>query len=217
MTKFEKNKGLGVVGIIIAFAVVIFAGGGGIYFYKTIYNLQPTTNNKTTEGIKQTMQTQVKTASSTESVDTTNWKTYKNTKKGYEISYPVDAEIYTADLSCVRIYTKEFGSVYIDSAGESEYPCGMPTGLGIEMIRSQDNITIADKQYPTSGWRKSDNSFSFLSSQSFIFGKISIVIGVGHYDRNDSKFWKDLGSLTDSEYQNALNSVKMIAATLKAN
>lgn len=143
------------------------------------------------------------------------WKIYTNTSKGYSISYPVDAKIDTSNLSCVRIDTKEFGSVAIN-AGSSN-PCGDPTGLGVGMISSEDTITIASKQYPTSGYRESDNGFSFFDFNSPISEKISVTYGVVHFDKSNPNNWKNLGALTYSEYQNALNSAKGIVSTFKTN
>ncbi len=145
--------------------------------------------------------------------ETANWQTYKNIEKGYSINYPTDASIDKNDLSCIRIDTKEFGSIYINVG--SSNPCGEPTGIGIGMIRVQDNITIAGKQYSTSGFRNSDNSNSFLSLGLTVGDKIFATYGVDHFDKSNSKNWKNLGALTGSDYQKALDSAKQILSPFK--
>lgn len=64
--KLKKQKGLGLIGIIIVIAVLAIAGGGGLYYRNrqlTTDNQQQTVDTKTTSGVKQTMQTQVRIAS----------------------------------------------------------------------------------------------------------------------------------------------------------
>ncbi|MDO8604009.1 MAG: hypothetical protein Q7K40_01185, partial [bacterium] len=131
---------------------------------------------------------------------TADWKTYTSTTKGYSISYPADAKIDTSNLSCVRIDTGEFGSVYINAG--SQNPCGEPTGIGLGNTKISENVTIGGKQYPASGFRADDNSNSFLSFS--LSGKIMITYGVSHS-----------GTLTNTEYQTAIDSAKKIVSTMK--
>ncbi len=136
------------------------------------------------------------------------WKTFINSSKGYALKYPADARIDTSDYSCVQIFTKEFGSVYLSSG--SMNPCGEPTGIGVGMIRTDDTIRIAGKQYPAIGYRENDNAYSF---DSFSFTRdIFVTYGVSHADKNGNS----IGSLTDAEYKKAFDSAKEIVATLTA-
>ncbi len=139
-----------------------------------------------------------------------DWIIYNNTEKDYSINYPADAKIDQSDLTCVQISTKEFGSVSINVG--SLNPCGEPTGLGVGDVKISENMTIGSKQYLASGYRVSDNSFSF---QSFTASDtVFVTYGVAHFDKTDSKNWKNLGALTDAEYQTALDSARKIVSTL---
>lgn len=186
--------------LLLALIAILLIGGGAYVYTQNKQVNQPPTATSTTQ------------ASDSQIAD---WKTYDNVAKGYSVSYPTDAKIDTSDLSCVRIDTKEFGSVYVDAG--SQDPCGVPTGIGDGMIRSQDTITIADKQYPASSWHESDNSFSFFTLNSAVVDKISVTYGVDHSDKTDPRSWKNLGPFTDAEYQSALNSAKKVVATLRAD
>lgn len=145
---------------------------------------------------------------------TSDWKIYTNTSKGYSISYPIDAKIDTSDLSCIRIDTKEFGSVTI-IIGTNSDACGVVGGIGIGDSFLSETIIINGKQYTASGVRTADNSQS-LADFAFT-NKMYIRYGVDHLDKSNPKSWKNLGALTDSEYQDALDSAKRIVSTLKAN
>ncbi|MDP2655834.1 MAG: hypothetical protein Q8P17_04970 [bacterium] len=179
--------------IIIAF---LLAGGAYVYLQNNQAK-QPTTAISTVQ---------------TSNSQTDTWKTYNNTGKGYSISYPEDTKIDISNLSCVRIDTKEFGSVAIGSSSDA---CGMVGGVGIGTTMLSETITVNGQQYTASGVKTADNSQS-LADFSFT-NKIYIRYGVDHLDKSDPRSWKNLGALTDAEYQNALNSAKAIVSTLKAN
>lgn len=111
----ERNGGFSSVNIIIvvAFAIAFLAGGGWYYFnrqFTTDNKQQAVANDKSTGGVKQTMQTQVRTATATDNIDTSNWKTYRNEIYGYEISYPKDFSPYKPDEGnqrMIKIIKKE--------------------------------------------------------------------------------------------------------------
>jgi len=177
--------------------------------------------NQVYEQIIQTMVFADRTTSTaqTSNPQTADWKNYLN----------------TGGKSCVRIRTKDFGDIYISNSNVSgeglyaiSYPsdakievlnpnsfeaqtCGSPTGFGLDDVASNDTVTIGGKQYVASGFRYLDNSNSFMSLRTSFRDKIHVVYGVAHYDEN----FKNLGPLTDSEYQTALNSVKAIVSTLR--
>lgn len=141
---------------------------------------------------------------------TSDWKTYTNTQSGYTISYPADAKIDNTNSTCFRIDTKEFGSVTI---GINADACGMVGGIGIGTTKTNETIVINGQEYTASGVRTGDNSTSLAGFS--ITNKIYVRYGVDHFDKTNPKNWKYLGSLTDPEYQIALNSAKQILYTFK--
>ena len=139
------------------------------------------------------------------------WSTYTDFNGRYSVGYPNDAQIIKNNQACIIIYTKEFGSVYIN-VGSSD-PCGVPTGIADGRHMKDSPLIIEDKEYVFSGYKQNDNSFSFFSNE--LNKKISIVYGVEHFDKSNPKSWKGLGSLDASEYQSAINSAKEIVSTFK--
>ncbi len=204
-----KNYKKGFVAPLLLVFIVLIALGGGAYYYAQKSKAPPATVSETVTTLPTSTSTTV-TKTTLQNEDTVAWKTYTNTKKGYTITYPIDAKINSTDSSCVRI-DRGFGFITIN-VGSSD-PCGQPTGVGIGDIRISENIFIglAGDQYTASGWRTPDN-FGYLS---FNFNnKIFVTYGVAHVDKSNPNSWKDLGSLSDSEYQNALYSVKHMAETM---
>jgi hypothetical protein len=149
------------------------------------------------------------------------WKTHKDPGKGYEISYPPEAEIYTNDLSCIGIYTPDFGSVYIQANYNDQgyFSCG---GWNAPRARAEDAITIGGIEYKTSGKIDPDISSSYFSVTLYDNGTPAwsgddtvVRYGVTHYDRNTPGGWEKLGKLTEAEYQQALDSARTIASTIR--
>ncbi|MBP6948483.1 MAG: peptidoglycan-binding protein [Candidatus Pacebacteria bacterium] len=139
-----------------------------------------------------------------------SWKTYTNKEKGYQIKYPFNAKLTVSNLSCLQIDTVEFGSVYINS--ESGDPCGTPTGVSNSSSNVTSTLFIDSKEYNFSGRQNYNNAYSFFAGN--ISDKLSLVYGVEH--RNSSSLNpEELGSLTETEYQKALDSAKKVLSTFK--
>ncbi len=189
--------------IVLLFLAAALLVGGYVY----------TRNQQETESVIATSTTQTTTATQsskkvqTSNLQTADLKTYNNPGKDYSISYPASATLNTSDPSCVWIHTKESGIVYINVG--STNPCGQPTGIGTSMARANDTVTIAGKQYSTSGYREAGNAYSFLSVAFPSDIKIYITYGV----ENAGDLYSD--TLTYSEYQKALDSAKQILSTFK--
>ena len=180
------QRGFVVPALLTLIAILLIGGGGYVYVHTKQAN----------NGIVPSFTAQTTTS------ETVDWKTYINTRYGYELRYPSDTKIYTSDLLCVRIVTKESGTVFIN-AGSGD-PCGVPTGIGSGNTKISENIILGGKQYSALGWRADDNSNSFLTFNFTGDEKIFITYGVNHSE-----------ALTDSEYQTALNSAKEIVSTIK--
>lgn len=119
----ETNGGFGLVGIIIALAVVVLVSGGGLYYYRNQQlitdNLQPATNNKSTEEIEQNQ-----AAVNESAVDTSNWKMYRNEKYGFEMKTPPPWEVIRKGMNnnnldnYAEIYSNDNYDSYDNSPGE---------------------------------------------------------------------------------------------------
>jgi hypothetical protein len=91
--KFKKQKGFGLIGIIIALAVVILAGGGGVYWKERTQNQKSLLQNgndavKKAEDLKAEIEEQNEPVVDESVADTSNWKMYRNEKYGFEVKYP---------------------------------------------------------------------------------------------------------------------------------
>lgn len=101
-------------------------------------------NSKSIGGVKQTMQTPTQTASSTESVDTSNWKTYYNNNKiFFEIKYPSQFQAKTGEDTNLII---NGGNVFPKKLEDNDiiifddnYPWGMKVVMGIIAGRARDS------------------------------------------------------------------------------
>lgn len=197
--------------LLIAFIALAF--GGGLFVYIKNKEVPKTSNAENAQNQNSAPAPGATVDTPTQVPENGSLETYKNLKKGYEISYPSDAKIDTSDLSCVRIITKEFGSVYVN-AGSGD-PCGVPTGIGSGMVRLNEDIFVNSKQYSASGFREADNSYGFLSFGFTIGDKIFVTYGVEHSDKSNPNSWKSLGPLTALDFGDALNSVRKIVSSLK--
>lgn len=93
-----------------------------------------------------------------------NWKTYINSKYGYEISYPNDATVTTAPEnsipeSCVSIKYSS-GYILIATPDSINVPCS-ETGVSDEDKKTGQSIIIGDATYEADGFSSNDaNQYS---------------------------------------------------------
>ncbi|MFC1598892.1 hypothetical protein ACFL2U_02725 [Patescibacteria group bacterium] len=90
---------------------------------------------------------------------TKDWLTYKNSKYGYEIKYPVDTKLDTSNVKCVSLQyvdnNKILGYVLIGSPDvfdDGGY-CGR-TGYGYDIISVSQDITIGGTKYTFNGYQE---------------------------------------------------------------
>lgn len=125
-----NRKGFGLIEIIIAVAVVALLAGGGVYI-KNLQSQQSAAQigldaqNKAQQVAQQANQQSQReqnslnqlNVSSPVLVDTSNWKTYKNDKYGFEFKYPSDDFVFIterfpkASLPAFPVYQVEFGAL----------------------------------------------------------------------------------------------------------
>lgn len=159
MEKNKKIKGVGLIGIIIAVAVIALLGGGGLYFYKT-NNKQPTTDNKTlietgldtkkrAEELKNKIEEQNKSA--VDEINISNWITYRDHQNRFEIKYPNNWYIFNTQDTGMPIISSS-NSLILSSVTKEKYfscsgsPClgGLAVRLNFGIIRGCDS---SDRNY----------------------------------------------------------------------
>lgn len=105
-----KQKGLAPILIVLILAAAV----GGYLLYSGKINL-----NQTTTQVAQPTSTPDVSPAPTADAETANWKTFKNTKLGYEIKYPSDWSIRDEDGSgMLFMLTKQNKSGFIELQGE---------------------------------------------------------------------------------------------------
>jgi hypothetical protein len=97
MKKVSLNqKGFGLVGALIALAVLVVLGGAGAYVYHRDHKTKPTTSNDnqstqtTSNNSTQTNNNNNSSASTTKTDPYAGWKTYTDTTYHYSFKYPTD-------------------------------------------------------------------------------------------------------------------------------
>ncbi len=100
-----KNLQKGFVGPLVIAIIAVLAIGGGVYVYKNkkVKTLPVDTETQQTNTQTPPVNTQANNSSS--QVDTSNWKTYTNTKQGYSFQYPKELYLDTSNTT-VRLFRK---------------------------------------------------------------------------------------------------------------
>ncbi|TSC78437.1 MAG: Uncharacterized protein G01um101433_244 [Parcubacteria group bacterium Gr01-1014_33] len=116
MEEERKIKGFGLIGIIIAIAIIAVLAGGGLYHreLKQQQSLQQigVETQKRVEDLKTKIEGQQKglqgeldkgvASEKPSTIDTSTWKTYRNEKYGFEVRYPESWEIEVSNQREVK-------------------------------------------------------------------------------------------------------------------
>ncbi len=97
-------------------------------------------------------------------IDISDWKTYRNEKYGYEIKYPNDWDINSADLSSIQ---------YLDSKYKDFYESPFTNPLSIDTIE-ENNKNIEGWISGKAGFRYNFTNFQ-LTSNSSAFSGFAII------------------------------------------
>jgi hypothetical protein len=195
-TSLGTQKGFIPVLLILLGLVII---GGGVYFYKSASLTDEVIDSP--EDISKVL-----TSSQKEIPKEEKLKTYNSLKHGYSFLYDEKTEIKAIDSSsdptaCLSI-KKGYGYILVNS--KAQIPCGI-TGVGIDMIRTIQEITIDGDKYSAAGF-VSKNNRSVSNFSVDINNKTSITFGV----KSDN----DMVNLTNEEYSKAIEDVKKILSSL---
>lgn len=121
-TPTDNRGGLGLIGTIIAIGLLVVFLGGGPYLIDTIQKSPLLTNSTSTNPIDQAKQVisqlmqkggeeqkQIEQLSSSSTIETSAWKTYRNEKYGFEVSYPFEWRDYEhkESSSLLSIFSKD--------------------------------------------------------------------------------------------------------------
>jgi len=142
------------------------------------------------------------------------WKHYENSIVGYNIFYPLDAEIdefpESAESSSVMPgqvvdIAYRSGRIQICST-DIDYPCG-PTGIGIGAERIQQKVLINDIEQTFHGWKYDEPEYYFehltLSIDGNTHSNVTVLISVG-----------DEHGITQKEYEDTWLGIKKMLETL---
>ncbi len=117
-------KGFGLIGIIIVIAVIAGIAGGGLYWreMQNQKSLLQSGNDalKKAQDLKAKIEQRNQTAAGNPAVDTSNWKTYRDEKYGFEVKYPqgLVTEFFKNGTSSDLVTEfKIYDSKYIPSPG----------------------------------------------------------------------------------------------------
>ena len=129
-----KNSQKGFVIPLVIVVIALLAIGGGIYAYQ----------KNTTQRV------QIGDTNATSTIDTVNWKTYKNTELGFQFMYPSTWNLEDYDLVTTAItLSKEPNSAGFFAIGGSYviiYPNGKP-GSGVPSFNfEQDSSIVLNEQ-----------------------------------------------------------------------
>lgn len=197
------NKHQGFILPLLVAIIGILLIGGGAYVYVNRESNIPKDNsvNTTTAATTSTSSINLQSVPITPTVETS--KVYVNSSANYSISYPSSSKIVATDQNCVSIKVN-YGYILINS-GASQGPCG-PTGVGIGNVRTNDSVTVNNKQYASTGFVGTDLSSSFLSFS--LNDKIQVTYGVNTDGFGNKK-------LSQNEYDKEIKSLKDILSTFK--
>lgn len=210
----QYKKGFIAPLLLALIALILIGGGTYVYSVQKNQENQPATGSVTLPQATSTMPTtkQTTTTTQTSNSQTVDWKIFNNAANTFEVKYPTDAKLVvrvdTQIESCVWIQTKEGGLVSIEG---SVLGCDGPgPGLGVGNIRATDTITLGETQKTISGWKNVDNSWGYFSGF-----RLSEAISVSDYGVKIERP-EPPTTISEVQYQAALNSAKDIIATVKS-